>query len=162
MHIDDGETAVLLLNYAPSLQDVCGVEAHIITCFLSYLLSPRSRVLLEKLTGFQLVKKFPAIHGTRRFITAFTIARHLSLCWASSIQSIRYTYHFLKIQLRIILPSTPVSPKWSISLRFPHQIPVNASPLPHKSYMPHSSYSSRYDHPHVIGCGVQIIKLLIM
>jgi hypothetical protein len=28
----------------------------------------------EKLTGSQLVKKFPTIYGTRRFITAFTSA----------------------------------------------------------------------------------------
>jgi len=27
------------------------------------------RVLLEKLTGLQLVKKFPAFHGTQRFTT---------------------------------------------------------------------------------------------
>ena len=32
--------------------------------------------------------KFPAFYGTRRFITAFTRARHLSLSWASSIQSV--------------------------------------------------------------------------
>jgi len=32
------------------------------------------RVLLEKLTSFQLVKKFPAFNGTQRFITAFTSA----------------------------------------------------------------------------------------
>jgi hypothetical protein len=44
-----------------------------------YLLTPWSRVLLVKLTSSQLVKKFPAFYGTRRFITAFTIARHLSL-----------------------------------------------------------------------------------
>ena len=31
------------------------------------ILTPRSRVLLQKLTGFQLVKKFPAFYGTRRF-----------------------------------------------------------------------------------------------
>jgi hypothetical protein len=37
------------------------------------------RVLLEKLTGFQLVKKFPAFYGTQRFITAFTSVRHPSL-----------------------------------------------------------------------------------
>ena len=43
---------------------------------------------LEKLTGFQLVKKWPAIYATRKFITVFTCARHLSLSWASSIQSI--------------------------------------------------------------------------
>ena len=52
-----------------------------------YLLTPRFRVLLEKLTGLQLVKKFPAFHGTRRFITALTSVRHLSLYRASPIQS---------------------------------------------------------------------------
>ena len=49
------------------------------TYLLSYLLTPWSRVLLEKLTRFQLVKKFPAFYGTQMFITAFTSARHLSL-----------------------------------------------------------------------------------
>jgi hypothetical protein len=43
------------------------------------LLTPWSRILLEKLTGLQLVKKFPTFYGTRRFITAVTSARHLSL-----------------------------------------------------------------------------------
>jgi len=56
-------------------------------CILTYLLTPWSRVLLQKLTSLQLVKKFPAFYGTRRFITALTSARHLSLSWASSIQS---------------------------------------------------------------------------
>jgi len=31
---------------------------------LTYLLTPWCRVLLEKLTGLQLVKRFPAFHGT--------------------------------------------------------------------------------------------------
>ena len=53
-----------------------------------YLLTPWCRVLLEKLTGLQLVKKFPAFHGTRRFITALTSVHYLSLSWASPIQSI--------------------------------------------------------------------------
>jgi len=51
------------------------------------LLTQWGRVL-EKSTGPQLVKKIPAFYGTRRFITAFTSARHLSLSWTSSIQSI--------------------------------------------------------------------------
>jgi len=59
-----------------------------LTYLIIYLLTPWCRVLLEKLTGLQLVKKFPAFHGTRRFITALTRVRHLSLSWASSIQSI--------------------------------------------------------------------------
>ena len=46
---------------------------------LTYVLTPWSRVVLEKLTGFHLVKKFFPFYGTRRFITAFKSARHLSL-----------------------------------------------------------------------------------
>jgi len=44
-----------------------------------YLLTPWSSALLEKVTGSQLVKKFSAFYGTRRFIIAFTTAHHLSL-----------------------------------------------------------------------------------
>ena len=47
------------------------------------LLTPWCRVLLEKLTGLQLVKKFPTFHRTQRFITALTSVHHLSLSWAS-------------------------------------------------------------------------------
>ena len=43
------------------------------------LLTSWSRVLLEKLTGSQLVKKFPTFYGTGWFITAFTSGRQLSL-----------------------------------------------------------------------------------
>ena len=53
---------------------------------LTYLHTPWCRVLLEQLTGLQLVKKFPAFHGTRMFITALTSVRQLSLSWASPIQ----------------------------------------------------------------------------
>ena len=55
--------------------------------YVNYLLTSRSNVL-EKLTGFQLVKKFSAYYGTQRFITPFTSACHLSLSWARSVQSI--------------------------------------------------------------------------
>jgi len=62
-------TAVFLSNRkSPSL-----------TYLLTGLLNLWSRVLLEKLTGSQLVKKFPAFCGTRSFVTAYTNARRLSL-----------------------------------------------------------------------------------
>jgi len=70
------------------LNDSWRKAAFILTCLLTYLLTPWCRVLLEQLTGLQLVKKFPAFHGIRRFITALTSARHLSLSWAMPIQSI--------------------------------------------------------------------------
>ena len=52
-----------------------------------YLLIPCSTVLLEELGGSQLVKKFPAFCGTRMFTTALTLALHLPLSWARSVQS---------------------------------------------------------------------------
>ena len=73
---------------------------------LAYSLTPRSRVLLKKLTGPQLVKEFPEFYVTRRFITAFTSARHLSLSWTRSIQSMPPRPTSLNIHLNIILPST--------------------------------------------------------
>ena len=78
---------------------------------LTYLLTPWCRVLLEKLTGLQLVKKSPAFHGTRRFITVLTSVRHLSLSWASPIQSIyphptsTRSILILSTHLRLGLPS---------------------------------------------------------
>jgi len=54
---------------------------------LTFLLTPWSRVLLEKLTGSQLVKKFLTFYGTWRFITAFINAHHLSLSSARLILS---------------------------------------------------------------------------
>jgi len=49
------------------------------TYLLTYLLTPWNRVLLETLTGSQLVKKFSAFYGARMCTTAFTNARHLPL-----------------------------------------------------------------------------------
>ena len=46
---------------------------------LIYLFTPWSRVILEMIASSQPVKNFPAFYGTRRFITAFTSARHVSM-----------------------------------------------------------------------------------
>jgi len=42
-------------------------------------LTPCSRVLLEKLTVTQVVKKFTAFYGIQRFITVFTRSHHWTL-----------------------------------------------------------------------------------
>ena len=77
--------------------------------FLSHLLTLWCRVLLEKLTGLQLVKKFSAFHGTWRFITALTSVRQLSLSWAGPIQSIyphptSWRYILILFQVPIFIP----------------------------------------------------------
>ena len=122
-----------------------------ITYLLTYLLTPWCRVFLENLTGLQLVKKFPAFHRTRRFITPLTSVRHLSLSWANRIQSHIPTSHLLEFHPNIIHPSTPRSPQWSLSLRFPHQDPIHPPLLTHTRHMPSPSHSSRFYHPHNIG-----------
>ena len=75
--------SLYLLTYSPTY-----LLIYLLIYVFTYLLTPWSRALLEKQTGFLLVKEFPAICGIRKFITAFTSARHLSLSWASLIQSI--------------------------------------------------------------------------
>jgi len=72
------------------------------------------------------------------------------------------TSYFLEIHFNIILPSRSGSPKWSLSLRCPHQNLVYASPIPHTRYMPRPSHSSRFYHPNNSGWGVQLIHLLVM
>jgi hypothetical protein len=126
------------------------------------LLTPWSRVLVVKLTGLQIVKKFPAFYGTRRFITEFTSAPPTFL-YPEPAQSRPYpTSNFLKIRRNIILPSAPGSPRWSPSLRFSHQNPVHVSLLPYTRYVPCPSHYSRLYYLHNIGWGVHAIKIFIM
>ena len=47
----------------------------------------------------------------------------------------RTTSHLLEIHPNIIHPSTPRSPQWSLSLRFPHQDPIHPLSTP---YAPHT------------------------
>ena len=104
---------------------------------LTYLLTPWCRVLLEKLTGLQLVKKFPAFHGTLRFITALTSVRYLSLYWASPIQSIYlHPTHWRSIliftHLRLGLPSGLLPsgfPTKTLHTPSPHPYAPHAQPI---------------------------------
>jgi len=112
----------------------------------SYLLTPWSRVFLEKLTGSAASQEIPHIFGTRRFITVLTSARQQSLSWANSIQSPKppptswRSILILSSHLRLGFPNG----------LFPHQNPVHPSPLPHTRHMPRPSHSSRFYHPHNI------------
>ena len=116
---------------------------------LTYLLTSRSEFLLEKLDGFQLVKKFPAFRGTQRFIIAFTSARHLSLSWASSIHSIPLqptswrSILILSSHLHLGLPSgsfPQVSPsKPCINLSSPPYA-LHAPPIPFFSILSPAQY----------------------
>ena len=57
------------------------------------------------------------------------------------------TSHLLEIHCNIIHSSTPRSPHWSLSLRFPHQEPIYPPLLTHTRHMPSQSHSSRFYHP---------------
>ena len=118
---------------------------------LTYLLNPWCRVLLEKLTGMQLVKIFPAFHGTRKFITALTSARHVSLSWANPNQSI-YPHHTSCRSIIILFTHLLLGlPIGLLSSSFPHQDPIHTPLLTNTRYMPSSSHSSRFYHPQNIG-----------
>ena len=69
------------------------------------------------------------------------------------------TSHLLEIHPNIIHASTPRSPQWSLSLRFPYQDPIRPPLLTHTRHMPSPFHSSRFYHPHNIGWGIQINPL---
>jgi hypothetical protein len=110
------------------------VNAHSLT----HSLTLWCRVLPEQLTVLQLIKKFPAFHRTRMFITALTSVRRLSLSWASPIQSI-YPHPtswrsilILFTHLCLGLPSgsfPPVSPPRPYTLPSPHPYAPHAQPI---------------------------------
>ena len=122
--------------------------------------SMERRVFLEKLTGFQLDKKFPAFYGLQMFITSLNCARHLSPSWAISIRSMPPHLTSWRPILILSPPSTPGPSKLSLSFGFPHQNPIYTPTLPKRCYMPRPLQSSSFDHPRNIGWA-QIIKLLI-
>ena len=88
--------------------------------FLHYLLTPWCRVLLEKLTGLQLVKKFPAFLRNPK-VHYRTHKRPPPVPILGQPNPVLIpTSPLLEIHPNIIHQSTPRSPQWSLSLRFPH------------------------------------------
>jgi hypothetical protein len=106
---------------------------------LTYLLTPRCRVLPEKIKCPKLIKEFFTFYGTRRFITVYTRARHLSLSWARLIQSMPpiqslkdpflyyppiYTWVFQAVYFPQVSPLKPCM-HISSPLHVPHVLPIS-------------------------------------
>ena len=97
----------------------------------------------------QLVKKFPAFHGTRRFITALTSVRHLSLSWAITIQAI-YTHPtswrsilILSAHLRLGLPCgffPSCFPTKTLYIPSPHPYAPHVQPISFFSILSPAQY----------------------
>ena len=109
--------------------------SRLFTYLLTHLLTPWCRVLLEKLTGLQLVKKFPHFMEPE---SSLPHSQTSATClYPGPAQSSPYTHipppgdH-----PNIIHPSTPRSPQWSPSLRFPHQDPIQHPLLTPTRHMP--------------------------
>ena len=128
---------------------------HHFTDLLTYLLTSRSRVLLEKRNGFQTVKEFPAFHGTHKFITAFPYPKPaLSSPYLQIPLSEAPSYYCLPIYAWVyqVVSFAHVSPPK----------PCIRLSTPPSWYTPGPSHSSRFYHLDNIGGGVQIIKLLVI
>ena len=152
-HLNNASFVILLAYYGLS-QRTCWNINYNINCnftkvktylklmrYITYLLTPWSRVLLEKLTGLQLVKKFPAFHGTRRFITALTSVRQISLSCASPIQSI-YPHPTSWRSIIILSTHLRLGPHSGL---FPSSFPTKNlyTPSPHP-YAPHAQPSGLF------------------
>ena len=99
--------------------------------------TPWSKILLEKLTVLQLVKKFPAFYGTQRFITALINARHPPLSWASLIQ---FTTHIPLHEEPPYYYYYPTIYVWVSPVVSFHQVspPKHSTRLSPLQYVPHA------------------------
>ena len=136
-----------MVIFCPILQRNVGtMMGH--TYLLTYLLTPCSRVILEKLTGFAANQEIPRILWNPK-VHYRTHKRPPPVLIMSQLHPAVPTTpsHFLKIHLNIILPFTSWSPQWPLSLRFPHQNLAHTSPFLHTCNMSRPSHSSRFYHP---------------
>ena len=109
----------------------------------TYLLTPWSRVLLEKLTGFAADQEIPRILWNPK-VHYRTHKRPPSVPILNQLHPVPTTSSLcLKIHLNIIIPSMSWFPQWSLSLRFHHQNLVHTSPFLHTCHMSRPSQSYR-------------------
>ena len=130
---------------------------YLLTYLLTYLHTYLLTYLLHTANSFLRTNHFSASQEIPHILWNLNVHYRIRMCpppvrILSQIDPVHTRkFHFLKIHFNIILPCMPGSPKWSLSLRSPHQNPVHASLLPHTRYMPRPSNSSRFYHPNSIG-----------
>ena len=119
----------------------CSGSPHVLWLWFTYLLTACSRVLLEKPSGSQLGKKFPAFYGIWRFITAFT-----SSCQLDPV----HTPHpnFWKCILMLSSHLCLGRPSGLIRSGFPTKT-LNV-PLPHMCCIPCPSISSWFNQQKIV------------
>ena len=112
-----------------------GLVLQLFLLLYSYLLTSCSMAFRQKITGSQLVKKISEFYGTRRFITAFTSAHHLSLSSARKIQSL--PQHRTTLRSILILSShlSLFLPSGLLRSRFPTKT-INTPLFPHSATCP--------------------------
>ena len=111
-----GTTCRFRLRESRMQNKACSPNVCLLANLLTSLVTPWNGVLLEKLAGFQLVKKFPVLFEPEGSLPHSQVPATCS--YPEPARSSPYP-HFLKIHLNIFLPSTPGSPKWLFPSVFP-------------------------------------------
>jgi hypothetical protein len=111
------------------------VECNPHTASLTYSLTPRFRIIFEKLIATQLVKKYLALLWNPK--VHHLVHENPSLDpILSQMNPVRPIDPYLpKAHLNVILPPTPRSSQWSLTFGPPNQNPVNTSPFHHACHM---------------------------
>jgi hypothetical protein len=109
------------------------------TYFLTYSMEQSPSWEVNRFSASQ---EFSRILWNPRFITALTSARHLSLSWASSVQSIPPHPTSTRFILMLSSHLNLGLPMVSYTLSFPHQNPGHASLPPYTLHAWPISFSS--------------------
>ena len=102
----------------------------------TYLFTPWCRVLTWEANWFAASQVIPRISWNPK-VYLRTHKRPPPVCILDQPNPVHIpTSHLLEIHPNIIHPTTPRSPQWSLSLRFPHQDPIHPPLLTYTRHMP--------------------------